>query len=324
MGEHDKVGNWSSCLGTVRLPDSQATPPTGSNTKGRQCRRCKHMNDIHSKLKLGYLLKQGPATCLRRLSNKCRPSYARVGKLLFKVRAERRRINIGGGNWYRPGWENIDCFASYPFADYRIDLRLQQRLPMQDECTELVYSSHCFEHISDEAALFTLRECKRILNPGGVIRIAVPDMDKAFEAYYGGNRRFFEEGGVTCLGETIEEQLVNFFSSYAAGGGPDVTASQVKTKLKELDRHDFCQWCVAQLDSLQHLSHVNAYDFRKLSFFLKSSGFDCIEKSEFRKSSVPALRKGGFDNRPTVTLYIEAKKPACATARNPHHRHGGR
>ena len=261
-----------------------------------------------SKLSVNYLLYRGPVILLRRAIKAGLPSYARLGKLLFKVRKDRRRINIGGGNWYRPGWENIDYFANHPFADYRIDLRSMQPLPIGDECAELVFSSHCFEHISDEEALFTLSECMRILKPGGLIRVAVPDMDKAFDAYDRGDRRFFEEGGVACLGDSIEEQMVNFFSSYAAGGGPAVSVSQVKTKLNELCRDEFCKWCVSLLDHSQHLSHVNAYDFTKLSDFLELAGFDRIERSAFRRSCDPVLRKGGFDNRPTVTLYVEAEK----------------
>ena len=149
-----------------------------------------------------------------------------------------------------------------------------------------------------------------------MVRLAVPDMDKAFEAYYGGDRLFFEEGGVTCRGPTLENLLVNFFSSYSGGGGPDVSASEVKAKLNELDKYDFCRWCVSQLDVSQHLSHINAYDFDKLASFLRASGFDHIERSEFRSSSVPDLRKGGFDNRPVVTLYVEARKPDHAETRS--------
>lgn len=275
-----------------------------------------------SKLSVNYLLSQGPEILLSRAIKVGLPTYTRLGKLLFKVHEDRRRINIGGGNWYSPGWENIDYFASHPFADYRIDLRSMQPLPMKDQCAELIYSSHCFEHISDDEALYTLTECRRILKPGGLIRIAVPDMDKAFDAYNRGDRGFFEEGGVACVGDTIEEQLVNFFSSYAAGGGPDVSASLVKAKLNELGGDDFCKWCVSQLDESQHLSHVNAYDFRKLSSFLELSGFDRIERSEFRQSSISALKKRGFDNRPIVTLYVEAKKPG-GTALHQSHRYLG-
>ena len=267
------------------------------------------MNQNLSKLSLGYLLRRGPPALASRLSRLYQASLARLGKLVFRTREDRKRINIGGGRWYKPRWENIDYYANDPYVDYRIDLRLQQGLPIRDECAEMVFSSHCFEHISDEAALFLLGECSRILESGGVVRLAVPDMDKAFEAYYRGDRRFFEDGGVTCKGPTLESLLVNFFSSYSDGGGPDVSAYEVKAKLNELDKYEFCQWCVSQLDGTQRLSHINAYDFTKLASFLRESGFDLIERSEFRQSSVPALRKNGFDNRPVVTLYVEARKP---------------
>ena len=259
-----------------------------------------------------YILKIAPGALARRISNQCRPAYAHFGKVLFKPRDGRRRINLGGGNWYKPGWENVDFFADQRYVNYRIDLRRQQPLPIRAESAELIFSSHCLEHISDDAALFTLGECNRILKPGGVIRIAVPDMDKALAAYRIGDDDFFDNGGVTCAGDNIENKLVNFFASYATPGykgGPLVDAIEVRDNLSNMDNHSFAQWCVCKIpEHVQLRVHVNAYDFNKLSDFLASSGFGHIVKSEYRQSSIPAMKNAAFDVRPLVSLYVEAKK----------------
>ena len=251
---------------------------------------------------------------MRQLASACRPGYVRLGKALVKRHDGRRRINIGAGNWYKPGWENLDYFADDQFVDFRVDLRRRQPLPVRDECAELIFSSHCLEHLSDGEALFVLGECRRILKPGGVIRIAVPDMDKALAAYRSGDDNFFDNGGVTCAGDDIENKLVNFFASYATPeykGGPQVDVVEVRENLSNMDKHEFAQWCVHIIpeDSHQRV-HVNAYDFTKLSGFLANSGFGHIVKSKFRQSTVPAMRNPAFDVRPLVSLYVEAKKTA--------------
>ena len=259
-----------------------------------------------------HVLKAAPRVLARRVSDGCRPAYARFGRALFKPRDGRRRINLGGGNWYKPGWENVDFFADRRYVDYPIDLRGRQPLPIREESAELIFSSHCLEHVSDDAALFTLGECYRVLRPGGVIRVAVPDMDKALAAYRSGDDGFFDSGGVTCTGDNIENKLVNFFASYATPeyrGGPLVDPMEVRDRLSVVDKHAFAQWCVRRIpEDAQQRIHVNAYDFTKLGDFLVRSGFGHVVKSKYRQSSVPAMRGAAFDVRPVVSLYVEAEK----------------
>ena len=240
------------------------------------------------------------------------PIYVPLMKRLFKPYHLERRINIGGGNWYYPRWENIDYWADDKYVDYRLDLRGKKRLPLQDECVALVFSSHCLEHMSDEDSLFTLEECYRIMKPGGVIRISVPDMDKAFTAYRNNDLGFFEKGGVSCKGNSIERRLVNFFASYATqdySGGPPVSVEEVRDMLEELDKYSFCRWCVSLIpDDAPHRAHVNAYDFAKLKTFLSSCGFTDVRRSAYRQSLIPTMRSAAFDVRPVVSLYVEALK----------------
>lgn len=41
-----------------------------------------------------------------------------------------------------------------------------------------IYSSHFLEHIPHRKVLFLLRECHRVLKPGGKITVKVPDLEK--------------------------------------------------------------------------------------------------------------------------------------------------
>ena len=48
---------------------------------------------------------------------------------------------------------------------------------------DVVYSSHVLEHFSLQEAAFLMREARRVLKPGGVIRIVVPDLEETAREY---------------------------------------------------------------------------------------------------------------------------------------------
>jgi len=47
-----------------------------------------------------------------------------------------------------------------------------------------VFIEHCLEHFSLPAAFAVLKECWRVLAPGGLLRIIVPDAELYVELYY--------------------------------------------------------------------------------------------------------------------------------------------
>ena len=197
-------------------------------------------------------------------------------------------------------------------VDYSLDLRMKSPFPIQDHSVEMAFSSHCFEHVSDDAVLFTLSEIYRVMTPLGTLRVAVPDMDKALEAYQKKDHDFFDQGGVLCKGPNIESKLVNFFASYATrdySGGPRVCPEEVRFNLERLDKRSFATWCVSMIpQDAPYKAHVNAFDYEKMADFLRQSGFRNILKSEYGRSSVPTMRDKAFDVRPRVSLFVEAVK----------------
>lgn len=62
-------------------------------------------------------------------------------------------------------------------------LHVAGKFPFSENSVEAVYSSHLLEHLPKPAAVNCLRECHRILRPGGVIRLAVPDLDAMVQGY---------------------------------------------------------------------------------------------------------------------------------------------
>jgi len=223
-----------------------------------------------------------------------------------------RFLNLGGGNWYYPRWENIDYYQSSILVDYKIDFREKQSLPFSNNCVNAIFTSHVLEHLDDESLIFLLKECYRILKPKGIFRISVPDMDKAMEAYKNNNYSFFEKGGVSCKGDSIERKLVNYFASYRLGnfsGGPIVPKNLVKEKFQSLDKYAFAKWCVSLIPkNASYKAHVNAYDFQRIKKFLNEARFLKVLKSTYRGSKLKTMRTIEFDNRPIVSLYVEAFK----------------
>ena len=71
------------------------------------------------------------------------------------------------------GWLNTDVLPTSRKVAY---LDATRRFPFNDDVFDYVYSEHMIEHIEHEGAVFMLRECFRVLKPGGKIRISTPDL----------------------------------------------------------------------------------------------------------------------------------------------------
>jgi SAM-dependent methyltransferase len=60
---------------------------------------------------------------------------------------------------------------------------LAKGIPFESDSVDVVYHSHMLEHLDRDVAESFLGEVKRVLKPGGVHRIAVPDFEKLCRAY---------------------------------------------------------------------------------------------------------------------------------------------
>lgn len=57
---------------------------------------------------------------------------------------------------------------------------------IDDNTADLIYACHVLEHVPRSAVLPTLREWRRVLKPGGVLRVAVPDFAAVASLYHCG------------------------------------------------------------------------------------------------------------------------------------------
>lgn len=87
-------------------------------------------------------------------------------------------LHLGCGKRLLPGFINVDA---EPGADMQLDLT--QPLPWADGTIDGIYSEHFIEHLSQAQGIALLLQCRRVLKPGGVIRIATPDMAEMVRDY---------------------------------------------------------------------------------------------------------------------------------------------
>ena len=88
-------------------------------------------------------------------------------------------LNVGCGYNYHPDWINLDLYQS-KFVQY-YDIR--NRLPFSDNSVDVVYHSHVLEHLGKSEGQKFIAECLRVLRSGGIIRIAIPDLEQICREY---------------------------------------------------------------------------------------------------------------------------------------------
>ncbi len=89
-------------------------------------------------------------------------------------------VNLGCGSTYHNEWINID-FVKRKSDVIAYDLR--KSFPIDDNSCEVVYASHLLEHLTRKEAMIFLENCYRVLKPGGLIRIVVPDLEVIARLY---------------------------------------------------------------------------------------------------------------------------------------------
>lgn len=175
------------------------------------------------------------------------------------------KLNVGCGNNLKDGWVNIDLQES---ADLAIDVNYG--LPFDDDSCELIYSEHFLEHLEypDESVPF-LRACNRVLRPGGLIHIGVPDSRYVVES---------------CLKDPIDPAFLN------------------KVKTHKWGYPEHCQTGFEFINYHFRLNghHKFAFDYSTLKAQLERAGFSNVRERLFDPKLDTLSRAEG-------TLYVVAE-----------------
>lgn len=85
------------------------------------------------------------------------------------------KLHLGAGPHIIDGWFNTDV---EPKGKGVYFLDVSKRFPVQAHTFDYIFTEHLIEHFTYKDGLRILKECYRVLKPGGTIRIATPDIDK--------------------------------------------------------------------------------------------------------------------------------------------------
>jgi Uncharacterized protein conserved in bacteria len=106
-----------------------------------------------------------------------------------------RRINLGcGGNHLGAPWENFDA-----------EVDITKPLPFPDECAQFILIEHCREHVPPEYAWRFIGEAHRVLTWSGVLRIAVPSIERVWAM---GDNHYLEWLKKSGFGEATRKSAI--------------------------------------------------------------------------------------------------------------------
>lgn len=89
-------------------------------------------------------------------------------------------LNLGCGQRYHTKWTNVDFRSCSEFV---IAHDLSETIPIENRSFDFVYHSHLLEHFTKDDAQLFLAECFRVLRPGGILRVVVPDLEQTVRLY---------------------------------------------------------------------------------------------------------------------------------------------
>ncbi|HEU5356553.1 MAG TPA: methyltransferase domain-containing protein [Actinocrinis sp.] len=165
---------------------------------------------------------------------------------------------------------------------YRIDggslfteLDIAEPLPFDDGSMDWVYAEHLIEHVPLPVAVRWLKEVRRVLTPGGLLRVTTPDLAIYVEGYSGGG--FFNR-------HRRRLSMVKL--------GPPMPARRA--------------FMVNQI--FYHFGHRWIYDEEELRFVLGEAGFEAenIAVRSFRTGARPDVADLDTSMRSDESIYIEA------------------
>jgi predicted SAM-dependent methyltransferase len=149
-------------------------------------------------------------------------------------------------------------------------------LPYTNGSVSYVYSSHMIEHLSRSRALNFAKECRRVLCPNGVLRLATPDLAKILAAYEASGP---SQDGEIARGDVLMTRLGMFH---------ELEAPLAQRMIHRVASASYHQWL---------------YDSESLTRLLAEGGFSDTRVCAYRKGETPDLDQ--LEHRPE-SLIIEA------------------
>lgn len=176
-----------------------------------------------------------------------------------------KRLNWGCGASGEPGWINSDRKEG-PGIDISCEIR--DGLPLEDDSMDYIVSIHALPEVPYPDLVPVLQELRRVLKPGGVLRLGLPDLDKGIQAYLNNDHDYF---------------MI-----------PDDEAKRIGTKF------------IVQMIWYGWTRTLFTRDF--IEELLYKAGFQRVCHVEFKQTGSPFAGIVALDNREQESLFVEAIK----------------
>jgi predicted SAM-dependent methyltransferase len=181
-------------------------------------------------------------------------------------------LDIGCGSNTSAEFLNLDYYWN-PGVDLCWDVT--RGLPLADASMRGIYTEHCLEHLPVTVVFDLLRECCRVLEPGGRFRIVVPDGEIYLSCYVR-----------TLAGDLSARLPYEQFDQFRGRYTPMFSVNRI----------------------FRDHGHRFIYDFATMRLLLEEAGFVNITKQTFQQGADPMLLRDTAD-RQIESLYVEAAKP---------------
>ena len=199
-------------------------------------------------------------------------------------------LHCGSGANLKEGFLNTDSMVfvderglatkegSLSFIDdtfFYLQFDATKPFPVEDSSFEYIYSEHFIEHIPQNLTVEWFKDMKRLLKPGGHIRVSTPDLEKYIRGYLDPEALFFKE----------------HIRRLNAMGVQNVPPRRA--------------WLVNQIFRLWGHQHI--YDFEELKFTAGVAGFptELAKKCTYKSGAVPELFALDRELRNDESLYVE-------------------
>lgn len=179
------------------------------------------------------------------------------------------KLNVGCGTDYKDGWINIDNNSDANIEKLDLNWDLRHPLPFPENSVDYIFNEHFIEHLTVEEGQAAIKDLMRVLKPGGVMRIATPDLEVTVDKYI--NLSLEEDSA-------IKKFNLEF----------------IKTRAERINV-GFRYW-----------GHKWIYDWEELSRRLREAGCMKVKRVELRESKHIALRN--LETRDESTLIAEITK----------------
>jgi len=199
------------------------------------------------------------------------------------------KINLGCGVSFYKGWLNINYWHSIPESFYKdpngvegtylLNYNLLKGIPVPSDYVDVSYHSHFLEQKSYEDGIRILKEIYRVMRPGGIHRIVMPDLKKWINAYFTNDNFFFDQFR--------------------------------KMGVQKKDPVDWPTNGSILTGMLHGHEHKAAWDFETLYYHLDKIGFIDIRETFFQESDITEIKEiEPYDYlRAVESLCVECRKP---------------